>query len=823
MTNTKKFVRLGIVGDDYFPNNSIISCLNTLIHCIKLDDNKYESKRNFIVETLEDNKIFKPSLFIGLANGNIIELFRDENNIKKLIPNKNKISKKNEEILEELLDFIKTFNTDLKEINLEINLKNLGKVENLLELNDIQELYNLFTAFNNFIKYSKSDDIYKNPEYYIDLLGLDNFIFNQGLNVYVLEKDSKYDVSKISLICPTHYDVDEYYTKENNIILIKVKKNFEPLININFTKDKKESQNINYTFNSDNKHIKKLRKIINKNCSNTEKNTESDIPLYKLEEVVEIKQYIKGKYPKIMAVILKDNIFVKIKSCGIKQEYLPNLLELNKINRKDLISFEQYNKLPDNKKDKDLIKKLNSLNTNDKINNGLVSSLEKSIDNLIFDDIVEKDIRMIYAKKYQNNIREFNNVLLGVNRYLIDPDNSNVKENLVKILKNPVYPLYKKKNDIRDIFIKNKIFKKLFHFKNDYFTNSVEIITCYNKTEDELLLEKDNIEDYCYKHNNSYKVYVSKNNLVNENDLNEDFFLTLLIEKIIRKLSDGLKLCNTKMEEYTVKSLSSLEKKHQMEFKIDSLDRVLEKLYQRKKVKFVRDIDTKNTKKDFIEFEGSDISDNTDENSIQDNLEQYKHKKKKKVIQSFKTPSKLLDLDANDINMFGIKDLSKKVMTGKCKFPFHIRSLTKERKSTNWQKHIDCVPTQDGPICATKVNKRINVRGRKKPLYEYLETDKKLSSRKGYCNWNDYFKREISKEKYRDLKKNPKCINDFKLKKKEKVAGKLQNKIISMSGCLPEQSKYIDKEDPKFICPVETNKDGFFESKHKFEDCFIKK
>ena len=44
-----------------------------------------------------------------------------------------------------------------------------------------------------------------------------------------------------------------------------------------------------------------------------------------------------------------------------------------------------------------------------------------------------------------------------------------------------------------------------------------------------------------------------------------------------------------------------------------------------------------------------------------------------------------------------------------------------------------------------------------------------------------------------------------------------------MSGCLPEQTKYIDKENPKFICPVETNKDGFFESKHKFDDCFVKK
>ena len=291
---------------------------------------------------------------------------------------------------------------------------------------------------------------------------------------------------------------------------------------------------------------------------------------------------------------------------------------------------------------------------------------------------------------------------------------------------------------------------------------------------------------------------------------------------MIRTLSYGVKLCNTKIEEYTMKSLSSLEKKYQMEFKIDSLDRILEKLYERKKIKFVRDIDTKNTKKTEIDIESSNIDNSNNEDSIEDDIEQYQYKKKK-VVKSFKTPSRLLDLDANDINMFGIKDLSSKVMKGKCKFPFHIRSLTKERKSTNWQKHIDCVPTQDGPICPTKINKRFNVRGRKRPLYEYLETDKKLSSRKGYCNWNDYFLREVSKDKYKKMKKNPKCIKDFKLKKKEKVLGKLQNKIITMTGCLPEQTKYIDKEDPKFICPVETNKDGFFESKHKFEDCFVKK
>ena len=170
----------------------------------------------------------------------------------------------------------------------------------------------------------------------------------------------------------------------------------------------------------------------------------------------------------------------------------------------------------------------------------------------------------------------------------------------------------------------------------------------------------------------------------------------------------------------------------------------------------------------------------------------------------------------------GIKDTSKKIMKGQCVFPFHIRSLTKERKSTNWKKHFDCVPSQDGPVCATKVNKRDDVRGRKKPLYEYLETENKLSSRKGYCDWNDYFQREILKKKYKTMKKNPNCINNYKIKKKELIKGKLQQKIIDIKGCLPEQDKFIDKENPQFICPVELEK-GFYEKKNKTENCFIEK
>jgi hypothetical protein len=171
--------------------------------------------------------------------------------------------------------------------------------------------------------------------------------------------------------------------------------------------------------------------------------------------------------------------------------------------------------------------------------------------------------------------------------------------------------------------------------------------------------------------------------------------------------------------------------------------------------------------------------------------------------------------------MWGLKDNSVKVEKGQCVFPYHIRSLDKEGKSTGWKKHFDCIPSIDGPICATKVNKRVGVRGRKKPLYEYLETDKKLTSKKGYCKWKPYFERETKKINYRNMKPNPNCIKKYKLKRKDPVSK--EKKIIDFEGCIPDQNKNLDKENPEFICPVELNKDGVFENKHKSEKCFIPK
>ena len=64
------------------------------------------------------------------------------------------------------------------------------------------------------------------------------------------------------------------------------------------------------------------------------------------------------------------------------------------------------------------------------------------------------------------------------------------------------------------------------------------------------------------------------------------------------------------------------------------------------------------------------------------------------------------------------------------------------------------------------------------------------------------------------------CPGNDSNAKKQMFKGKSQQKIINMTGCLPEQDKFIDKEDPIFICPVELE-NGFYEKKNKTENCFI--
>ena len=210
---------------------------------------------------------------------------------------------------------------------------------------------------------------------------------------------------------------------------------------------------------------------------------------------------------------------------------------------------------------------------------------EFSIDDLIFDERIVSDERIDYMLNYKNNENEFKNIILAVNSYLIDEKNMEVSKKLLKIVINPIFPLKKKRKDITNIFLENSIFDKLFEFtENKYFKKSKVIVqNCYDPDgETKCKLGK--------------KINVSKYNLINGED-NEKLFLKLIIEELINDVVKGTNILTKKIEEYEVKSLDSIEKRNQITFSANSLERIFHRLYSKRKTKHLRNIDNLDTKK----------------------------------------------------------------------------------------------------------------------------------------------------------------------------------------------------------------------------------
>ena len=58
------------------------------------------------------------------------------------------------------------------------------------------ELFNIYSAMNNFREYSNNDNIKKKYEYYLDFITKDNFIFKKGVNIVIIDKNDKSERSK---------------------------------------------------------------------------------------------------------------------------------------------------------------------------------------------------------------------------------------------------------------------------------------------------------------------------------------------------------------------------------------------------------------------------------------------------------------------------------------------------------------------------------------------------------------------------------------------------------------------------------------------------
>jgi hypothetical protein len=562
INNRKKYVRMGVINENYFPNNSFICCLNTLIFVDNTNSNISETQQNYILDFINDVKKFTPILFIQMLGGNLIELFREQNM---------KLNKKLEDKLTEFFQYYK------KDFN------SLG-----ISLGDTRELFNIYSAMNNFREYSNNSGIRKKFGYYLDLITQDNFLFKQGRNIVILEKSDKNEKSKTSILC--HNSNNYGNNNRDCYLLLKIGNYYEPLIMFEFRGKKQEAKDVYVRHN--NRIVKSLLKIQQKTC-----NQITNLPI---DVMSEIKYFIKGYYPKIIGLVLKNDVFVKINAINIQSEHLGKIVNIKNI-------------------DKDKLKEFDKKNVSNKIFELLKPLIDKNkslddLNELIYNEIMDKDERVIYFRNYYNNVCELNNVIFNLNKFFtFDKSNNEIVLKIGMVLKNPVYSLKIKKNKIKEIFVKNKIFEILFNFTNkDYFVNKVELKNYYS---------------------NLKKIDISKKNLINSKE-NKESILNLLIEKMVRDKRFGIKLITEEIDEYNFKSLSSLDKKQQLEVGFDSIDKAMDKLFLRKKIKHIRNVNTINTKKRIKEISFvnnlNNLQNNSSNNSNNVDVKLIKKKNKKK-------------------------------------------------------------------------------------------------------------------------------------------------------------------------------------------------
>ena len=865
-TQKKRFYRLGV---DKSLKNPFINCMNSLIHLDKVNRGEVEhskKKDNYIETVLTDSKIFKPSLFIQLINGNVVELFKHKYSIKEYLKKQNEFS---ENLIPQFKKWIKDNIEDLALIGIDINDDfNYG---NLLENNAINELFNIFTSYHEFINYILNSKIKKNIEFVWDLFSKDNLFFEKGLNIIMVEVDNTFKKEKYNILCPKYYVANDFYSREKeSIIILKVGKEYEVICNIEFKNHLKDIKNVEIKFpysiikqaGKDN-----LLNIMIYKCSK-ETIKSNFISIGKLQNSLkdmgpkfQIIKYVRGKYPKVLGVILKNHLYIPVLVESIKNEQLGDIVGINSLKNYYLLGLNDFLEMVGklDKKISDYLKIKYIFNENDmtfirlrnehiipvkplndnKINKILLSyyseeevaKLEQnkmrmetesinniegerrldefSIDDLIFDERIVSDERVEYMLNYKNNENEFKNIILAVNSYFIDEKNKDVSKKVLKIVINPIFPLKKKRKDIFNIFSENSIFDKLFEFtETKYFKKSKVVVqNCYDPDgETKCKLGK--------------KINVSKYNLINGED-NEELFLKLIIEELINDVVKGTNILTKKIEEYEVKSLDSIEKRDQITFSANSLERIFHRLYSKRKTKHLRNIENLDVRKRSKSVDVSSI-----EEDDEPSMKSVSIKKIKKINKSISKNSKkifkgrsLKPIVAGTKNMFNIDESSDKVKGGDCIFPFNMISKEKNQdgiiKSRPWHSYDECILSKEGPFCATKVKKSKKVvKGKLKHLNEYQET-KKHESTKGYCNWEEYFKKQLE---INGGKINPDCQMNYKVKK-DSGNGKI---LVDIEGCIPDREENIDVEKPKLICPdkKELKKSKIFMKRHKQLNCF---
>lgn len=251
------FLRKGIKQDN------LNSFMNSIAY-IHNDNWNYRTTNEFIEKEIIPK--LTPDIFISLNHGNLILLFADEN---LLTQDKSKFElfkkwcNKNKNFIHKLqFDFIFEINN-----NIEIDNYNLIKQEK------INHLHNIYTGLHNFKNYLLTNKN-KNEMILWELFKHPNYIFKNGRNIIIFDRNNQEDIDEIHLLCPPD-NVINFKLGETFAFIMKMGNYYEPICQIKY----EEGQIVrkkNFIFTNDPKHkgfdeniykiLTIIQKIFDENC-----------------------------------------------------------------------------------------------------------------------------------------------------------------------------------------------------------------------------------------------------------------------------------------------------------------------------------------------------------------------------------------------------------------------------------------------------------------------------------------------------------------------------------------------------------------------------
>ena len=469
---------------------------------------------------------------------------------------------------------------------------------------------NHLTSFENFKKYLMNDEINLNYIYLWDFIQRENIIFEKGINLIIFESNKiicpfgdsiidyyDYEKETILMLKSGNYFEPIYYLEGNNKNIIKKCKFNSKIIEIYNCLDKaskycKDDYNINWT------------KVLEENVKLN--NLKTDTFVYKYEYdlnfvIVELIQAIKNKKidntfspiiqyidgnNKVFGLLLKNNLYLPIKPSRLLDWYpYKKILNMNElalldyrkvynftkiISSKTKINLKIEYKILDNDQQKYIIALLNNNNRIipvKKVENKdtklkvavtkYFSEINEFINNknIIHDERIEKINKKDFENETYERIRYELSIFIQKNKKYYDE--------IIKIINEDNQYNTNKLNQSRKKMysVLNTIFKKLSSQKNkkinfgEYNTPNKRIpcgmrdIKKNKKNNYETLFTCES-DPHCINDNNTCKLYISKNNLIDmfKNIENYDYYLSKLLDELLRFKIKREELLNNEIE-----------------------------------------------------------------------------------------------------------------------------------------------------------------------------------------------------------------------------------------------------------------------------------